>query len=479
MAGGILNSLGFGASGQDTQSEDALKDAAARFNIPLPQLKQLALQNPNWQKDLEASTVAGPGQVSYKDAATQQAQATQQGDTAMADINVDPRLKAQQAASLGALQDLAQRGGMNQTDQANLARIQGQTNQADAGRRGAIMESQDRRGMGGSGMDLMAQLASSQAATTQQSQAGLDVAGQAQQRALDAMMQSGQMAGQQRSQDYGEQANLAGARDSINRFNTQNANQMSMYNATQGNEQNRYNAGNQLTANEANVNNTMSTDRFNAGQTQNANQFNTAGRQAVSDAGTANDNSAARFNQGLPQQQFGNQTALAAHTAAADTRLSDYYGQKSAERQRANQAVIQGAARIGAAAATGGGSEVAGAALSAAQPKPAAEVRADKENSGDMSDTGAYAQGGIIPGRAAVPGDSSLNDSLTAHVSPGEAIIPRTAVAKLGGGNNLAKIIASLKGSSGGTPPVGDPANSTPDMHGAMMAALKHLSKKG
>jgi len=470
---GLQNLLGYGAGDDNAAAQDALERASKQFNIPLPQLKELALKNPNWEKDLQASTVAAPADVQYKGAATNDAALTQAGPSAWDQVSTDPRLKDQQMASLGALKQLSDKGGMNATDQANLSRIQDSAAQADAGRRGAIMESQDRRGMGGSGMDLMAQLASSQAATQQQSQQGLDVAGQAQARALQAMQAGGSLAGNIRNQDFGEQGQVASARDAINKFNSSNANQMAQYNASQGNEQNRFNAGNTLGAQEFNSGTNLGAAKFNAGQTQAANQFNTTGAQAVSDAGVANQNSASRYNAGLPQQQFDNQYKEAAGKSGVAGQLSNYFQNQAKQKTDQFGNLVSGAAQVGAAAATGGGSIAAQAAVNAATPKPTAETRAAKENSGDMSDTGAYAFGGMIPGHAKVPGDSPANDTVAARLSPGEVVLPRSVVAKAGKSNDLDRVLASLKSTDGAKD------DKIPDLHGAMMAALKHLSKKG
>lgn len=44
----------------------------------------------------------------------------------------------------------------------------------------------------------------------------------------------------------------------------------------------------------------------------------------------------------------------------------------------------------------------------------------------------AFAEGGIVPGQSKVPGDSPLNDRILAMLSPGEAVIPRSVMAKPG-----------------------------------------------
>jgi hypothetical protein len=250
--------------------------------------------------------------------------------TAMNDIAVDPRLKDQQLASLSALQELAEGGGMNAADQANLARIQNQVSQADRGRREAVMQGMQRRGMSGSGMDLLAQLQSSQAATDRASAEGLNVAGMAQDRALRALMEGGNLAGSIRGQDFGEQSQVAQARDAIAKFNAQNTIQNNQFNAGQGNSMAQFNAGNQLNTALANRDNRQNTAKFNAGQMQNANQFNVGGAQSVANTGAQYQNQAAQYNVGREQQQFQNKMAKAGGNAQAQQALAAQHNANAA-----------------------------------------------------------------------------------------------------------------------------------------------------
>ena len=77
------------------------------------------------------------------------------------------------------------------------------------------------RGVGGSGVELAARLGANQASADRMSRESDTLVQQAQQRAMDAMMNQANLGGQIRSQDYGEQSNLASARDAMNKFNTQ------------------------------------------------------------------------------------------------------------------------------------------------------------------------------------------------------------------------------------------------------------------
>lgn len=158
------------------------------------------------------------------------------------DVASDPAMAQKQQASLAALDQIAQSGGMTLTDKANINEIQGQAAMQDKARRDAIRQNMQMSGRGGGGMDLLSQLQSSQAATNQTNQQGMNVAGMAQQRALDSILKSGQMAGDIRQQGFNEQSQKAGALDAIAQFNAQNTLQNKQYNAGQGMTAQQYNA---------------------------------------------------------------------------------------------------------------------------------------------------------------------------------------------------------------------------------------------
>ncbi len=269
LAGGVLGGFMGGDDGeaqyreQQRLIEESLRDIE---NIPLPELERIAYENPEWLENLVAM---------------------KQQDSELRNISTDPRLKNQQMAAMSALDEIVQGGGMTAADEANLSMIQNQAATADRGRREAIMQNMDQRGMGGSGLELLNQLQSSQAATDRQAQGGLDVAAMAQQRALDSMMNQGQMAGQMRSQDFGEQSRIAQAQDVINQFNTQNQ--------------------------------------------MRANEFNTAGRQDTANMGTDLRNRATQYNTQLPQQNYENEMNKAGMKASARGAQVDMIGGKRRE----------------------------------------------------------------------------------------------------------------------------------------------------
>jgi hypothetical protein len=163
--------------------------------------------------------------------------ADKQGPSAYDSISTDPALRNKQMASLGALDDVVNSGGLRMSDKSQLNDIQQSNAAREQGSRQAISQNMQARGMGGSGMELAQQLAAQQGGADRNAQSSMQIAGNAQDRALQAMISSGQMAGGIRNQDWSQAAEKARANDDINRFNTGTANQFQL-----ANRQNQYDA---------------------------------------------------------------------------------------------------------------------------------------------------------------------------------------------------------------------------------------------
>ena len=172
------------------------------------------------------------------------------------------------------------------------------------------------RGQGGSGAELMARLQSNQSGADRLQQAELEQAKAMQQARMAALTQQANMSGQLRSQDYGEQSNLAKAKDLINQFNAQNA---------QGVQQR------------------------NVGTKNNAQLTNLQNQQNIANMNTELKNKQQINNKGLLQQQFGNQMQLASAKA----------GQYGNQAQVADQQAAQ-TAGMWAGIGQGVGSGIAG-----------------------------------------------------------------------------------------------------------------------
>lgn len=211
-------------------------------------------------------------------------------------ISLDPNLKKNQMDALAGLQDIADSGGMTAMDRANLAKIQSQEDTAARGKREAILQNAASRGLAGSGLELMNNMINQQESATRQSQRDLDVAGTAQQRALEALMQQGQLAGTIQNQDFNQQAKIADANDAIAKFNAQN-------------QQGQINK--------------------NVEARNNAQASNLALKQAVSNANAATNNQQQQYNKELLQKQFNNQITKAGGQAGVDARNQQAAGSNS------------------------------------------------------------------------------------------------------------------------------------------------------
>ena len=137
----------------------------------------------------------------------------------MGDVSTDPRLKAAQMGALSSLQDISSSGGLTTMDKAKIEAVTSRFGQEARGAREAILQRQAEMGRTGSGMELAAQLQNQQDSATRASQEGLDIAALAEQRALDAISQGGELSGQIRGQEFGEKSAIAEAKDAMDKFN--------------------------------------------------------------------------------------------------------------------------------------------------------------------------------------------------------------------------------------------------------------------
>lgn len=147
-------------------------------------------------------------------------QQIQVDESQFADIEVDPRLAQ---AQLEALEGFQQRASMGLTpeDEAALNAlrrdISGQAQARDAG----IMQSLERRGMGGSGAEIAQRLASSQNALQRQAEDADRQAAMSFAAKMQALGQVGNLGGQMRSQSLSEQSTKAQGMDAMAQFKAQ------------------------------------------------------------------------------------------------------------------------------------------------------------------------------------------------------------------------------------------------------------------
>lgn len=177
----------------------------------------------------------------------EQAQTYLQQQSAMKGIKIPQQLLDAQNSTLSHLQSIANNGGKDAIDTAKLNQIQATMGEQERGQRQADQQDFAQRGMGGSGLQLASQMIGQQGAATRAAASGDQVASDAQQRALQALVQSGQLAGQMNDQTYNQQSQQAQAQDAINRFNTgmqSTTNQFNVANSNQAQAANLQNAQN-------------------------------------------------------------------------------------------------------------------------------------------------------------------------------------------------------------------------------------------
>lgn len=371
--GGLLgNLLG---SGDKAQQQAALQAALSNIqgvNAPTAASLQVALQQ---YKDT--------GQMSPELEAT-----IQQQQSGMNQVQADPNAVAAQQAALAKLTS-ASNGGLTPADAAALGQIQSQADQSEQGKEGSILQDMQQRGEGGSGNELAARLSSAQSSAEGQRQAGLNVAGQASQRALQAMSQMGSLGGQIQNENFGEAASKAQAQDAINKYNAMNSQQVAGQNTNIGNAAQQYN-----------LQNTQNTSNMNTGV---ANQQNAMNAQAN-------------------QTAYSDAMSKAQAEATAEGNMANYYGGQAAQTQSIGSGVGQGLGQ-GVSAMMNYGSPVG------ASTGTTSNSGSNYFNSPNPYSTGgsglSYAHGGEIPGVATVEGDSEVNDTQPIEASPGEFVVSR------------------------------------------------------
>lgn len=232
------------------------------------------------------------------------------GPSEMQGISTDPALRQAQMSALSKLQGIGEAGGRDAQFLSDAARVQNDVNTNLQGQQGAIQQNMAARGLSGGGSELVARNMAAQEAANRQGQQSLDLNAQAQNRALQAIMQSGQLGGQMQNQDFNQQSAKAQAADAINKFNTQNQQQV--------------------------ISN-------NVGTKNQAQQFNAQNTQNAANANTDTRNQAQTYNLGLNQQQYDNQLKkLGLYTGAATSAAQNSASQAARQDQFVGGAISAG-----------------------------------------------------------------------------------------------------------------------------------------
>jgi hypothetical protein len=312
------------------------------------------------------------------------------GPSAMEGVETDPRYKEHELAALKELEDSA-RNGFTAQDKADMSRAEMDVNRQNHGRLGAIQQNMQSRGMGGSGMDIMAQLQSAQDSNDVAAMRDLEREGQMQARKSQATRDLGHMSMGMQGQEWNQAAQKAQAQDAIARFNSANRN-----NANQWNTQNAQNVANSNVG----VNNGFAQTSANMGM---------QGAEMGYNAATEEEN------RRLLAEQQKRQRAAAKRAAVGQT-IGMVAGGVAGSM----------GGPMGAAAGAQAGGALGGGVANATGP--------------------GYAHGGEIPGHAKHAGDDPRNDTVHAMLSPGEIVIPRTEADAVG---DLLQAVANLHKAKG------------------------------
>lgn len=310
MGGALGAAIGAGAGlllGQDDNSGeyyDQLMRMAA--GIPLPVLKE---QHPELYAQLAQFN-------------PEMDQAISLGPSAMGGIALDPAYKQAQMSALAKLQNITDNNGQDAQSMADNARLQNEINSQLQGNTGAIQQNMATRGLSGGMSEMVAKQMAAQQAANRQAQMGMDINAQAQQRALAALSQQGQLGGQLSQQDFSQQAQKAQAADAIAQFNARNSQNVQSSNVAarnQAQQQNLINAQNIHNQNVDTKNRAAEWNTNGKAQQEYANQLQRIGLQGNALQGMAQNSS----RQAQAQDQFIGGVASGAAQYGAQQRMDE------------------------------------------------------------------------------------------------------------------------------------------------------------
>lgn len=481
---GMFTSL-FGSSGSD-KADHLRQQAIDAFNqIKTPDLSALQVQLNDYVEQ---------GKIT-----PEQAEATLLNSNAFNSIATDPANTAAQKMALTQLQQIGSQGGLTAIDKSQIQDINDTQNQQNRSQNEATMQQARQRGLGGSGVSQVNELINEQGNADRAARSGTQVAANAQQRALQAIQQAGQLGGQMEAQQYGEQANKANSQNAIQQFNAQTQTANNLYNTQAANAAQAQNLTAQQNIANMNTGNQNANKQYNAQQNQTVFNDNLAKANGVAgiytqganaaDAAAAKDRAA---DIGLTSGLLGaGATALAGPVGGAiagqaassgstgfnpntmstdpyqsykvqpntsfafsdggivpdqdkDT-LSDedqfrqFMDSFSNKKKPVNKIPINFNNENNMFDVTTASNTPGGSYNSYIEAAMQAEKLKELAGQNKMSDGGmcpmcaggmCMKHGGKVPGKAAMPGDSPMNDTVPATLSPGEVVIPRSIVSQ-------------------------------------------------
>lgn len=213
-------------------------------------------------------------------------------DTVLDQITTDPRLTNDMRTALDNLRKRSTQG-LTAEDKLAAEQLSENINLQEMSQRQGLEQEAARRGMTDSGINAASQIAMQQNLANEGRRKALQMASQGSQQRMQATGMLGNLAGQQQAQEFGQQAQVASAKDAIARANAMNRQQVNERNlgakqqmfdqsANINNQQQLYNAG----LEQKRFDNEMNKFGVLTGSQQNiANMYgNQAASQASSDA---------------------------------------------------------------------------------------------------------------------------------------------------------------------------------------------------
>lgn len=227
------------------------------------------------------------------------------GESSLSGIEQDPRLRNVQLQALDYLSEVGQTG-LTAADRAALNEIRRSAQNEAQAQQNQVVQSMAQRGIGGSGVELASRLNAAQSVGDRMSRESDALARQAQERAMNAILQQSQLAGNMDSADFNRAAQIAQAQDAMNKFNTQNQQSLQQRNVSARNQ----------------------------AQAQNLQE-----RQRIADSNVALKNQQQQYNKNLGQQNFQNRLAIT--QGQAGLQASQQQGNAAAHNQQ-----MQGAMQL-------------------------------------------------------------------------------------------------------------------------------------
>lgn len=323
--------------------------------------------------------------------------------------------------AIGKLREIVNSGGQDAESEANIQKILNTMGTTSRGANEAIVADAARRGVANSGLTMGAKLqAASDAAQTANS-AALDTSAAAEARNLEAIKSLGGIGGNVQGQEYTADANRASAANAIEQFNAQQNQDIAKLNTTTKNS---------------------------------AEAVNLSNAQDIANRNTEVAHTQAASIPAAQQKAFENALAKAGLSVTAGSNLAS--AQSTAGQQNAGitGGLLGTAGTIGSAYLAGNPyASLATSLASRGGTTPNVNISTTRSaaDGGRITKEGVdqpinMKSGGPVPGQPVIPGpvDTPVNDTVLAHVAPGEIVLPNSVTQPAPEPNKVMDFLRSL-----------------------------------